>query len=98
MHHAVQPETLTEPRGSRATLEILGAPGAAVAVISQPGAAERVCQIYAGTMPPSGQLRLRVPRVCLQVRLGTVSAPIDVQHDTTFMQVDLRHPGADLAI
>lgn len=52
---------------ARATLEIVGVPGAVVSVFTETAWDAASLPIFEGSIPASGQLRLRVPRMPLRV-------------------------------
>lgn len=73
----------------RGTLEILGAPGAPVAVFAL--AQRPPIQIFDGHLPASGRLRLRVLRGGkLRVLVGTQEAMVDFTSGRAEQGVDAR--------
>lgn len=73
----------------RGTLEILGAPGAPVAVFAL--AHHPTLRIFDGHLPDSGRLRLRVPRGGkLRVLIGTQEAMVDFANGGAEQGVDVR--------
>lgn len=81
--------------GSRTTLTILGPALQAVSVFISGGSTTPPRQIFAGTLPASERLRLRVPRAVLRVVAGAREAIVDCQTDVRAncpaRCVDLRH-------
>lgn len=76
---------------TRATLEILGAPGASIRVDDLEARTEAPLPIYEGHIPSCGLLRLRVPRWAIRV-VADSGRRIDVHIDDqgVYHRVDLR--------
>lgn len=76
---------------SRATLEILGAPGEEVCIFPETPLDAPPAPIFEGAVPPDGRIRLRVPRSpLLVIAAGYGKAPVRFEVGESFQQVDVR--------
>ncbi len=77
--------------GSRATLEIVGTPGAAVSIYASKREDAPPPAIWEGEVPADGRLRLRVPRAYLVVvAAGHGTTPVHFEDGLVFQSVDVR--------
>lgn len=78
----------------RATLEILGIPGASVAVFPETPLDAPPPPIFEGALPATGHIRLRVPRASLLIVVsGFGKASVQFSEGVTFQSVDGRPAG-----
>lgn len=75
----------------RATLEIVGVPGAAVSVFTEAAWDAASPPIFEGAIPATTRLRLRVPRLPLRI-VASASGVVSVRFDDGVQLVQVRLP------